>query len=82
MTTTVSRKQLQKQIEQLPDDVVQQIADFTFFVMARRNIDPLYANWTTSQWQDFSLEQFFRERDDDVEYTLDDAQEKKRKASC
>lgn len=74
MTNLISREQLYKQINRLPDDIVQQIADFTFFVMARREIAPLYAEWKGSQWQDFSLEQFFRE-DDEVEYTLKDAQE-------
>ncbi len=74
MTTVVFREQLWKQIDTLPDDIVQQIADFTFFVMARRGITPLYADWDSSQWQDFSLEQFFRE-DDEVEYSLEDAQE-------
>lgn len=74
MSTMPFREQLQKQIDTLPDDIVQQIADFTFFVMARRDIAPLYADWTNSQWQDFSLEQFFRE-DDEVEYSLVDAQE-------
>ncbi|VAW29750.1 hypothetical protein MNBD_CHLOROFLEXI01-1005 [hydrothermal vent metagenome] len=68
------RQQLQNQISELPDDIVQQIADFTFFVMTRRDLTPMYADWTNSQWQDFSLEQFFRE-DDEVEYTLEDAQE-------
>ena len=74
MTTVAFREQLQKQIDTLPDDIVQQIADFTFFVMSRREITPLYADWDSSQWQDFSLEQFFRE-EDEVEYSLDDAQE-------
>ena len=74
MTTVTFRKQLYKQIDKLPDDIVQQIADFTFFVMTRREIAPLYAEWNSSQWQDFSLEQFFRE-DDEVEYSLEDAQE-------
>ncbi len=74
MTTVAFREQLQKQIDTLPDDIVQQIADFTFFVMARRKITPSYADWDNSQWQDFSLEQFFRE-DDEVEYSLEDAQE-------
>jgi len=74
MTIAAFREQLQKQIDTLPDDIVQQIADFTFFVMARRDIAPLYADWDGSQWQDFSLEQFFRE-DDEVEYSLEDAQE-------
>jgi hypothetical protein len=75
MTTMTVREQLQKQIDTLPDDIVQQIADFTFFVMARRDIAPLYVDWTNNQWQDFSLEQFFRE-DDEVEYSLEDAQYK------
>jgi len=74
MTTATFREQLQKQINRLPDDIVQQIADFTFFVMARREINPLFADWENNQWQDFSLEQFFRE-DDEVEYSLEDAQE-------
>ncbi|MBE2198171.1 MAG: hypothetical protein IAE79_06135 [Anaerolinea sp.] len=74
MTTMTVREQLQKQIDMLPDDIVQQIVDFTFFIMDRRDIAPLYADWTNNQWQDFSLEQFFRE-DDEVEYTLEDAQE-------
>lgn len=74
MTNMISCEQLNKQINSLPDDIVQQIADFTFFVMARREIAPLYTEWKGSQWQDFSLEQFFRE-EDEVEYTLKDAQE-------
>ena len=74
MTTVTLREQLQKQIDTLPDDIVQQIADFTFFVMARRDIAPLYSDWTNKQWQDFSLMQFFRD-DDEVEYSLEDAQE-------
>ena len=74
MTTVAVREQLQKQIDTLPDDIVQQIADFTFFVMARRNITPLYADWDKDQWQNFALEQFFRE-DDEVVYSLEDAQE-------
>jgi hypothetical protein len=74
MTTVTFREQLKKQIDTLPDDIVQQIADFTFFIMARREVTPIYVDWTDSQWQDFSLEQFFRE-DDEVEYALEDAQE-------
>ena len=74
MTSIAIREQLQQQIDTLPDDVVRQIADFTFFVMARRDIVPMYADWTNHQWQRFSLEQFFRE-DDEVEYSLEDAQE-------
>ena len=56
------------------EDVVEQIAGFTLFVMTRRQITPAYVEWDKSQWQDFALMHFFREADD-VTYSLDDAQE-------
>ena len=68
------REQLHHQIDNLPDDIVQQIADFTLFVMTRRNLTPAYTDWQSSEWQDFVLSQFFRE-EDEVEYSLEDAQE-------
>ncbi|MCB0163073.1 MAG: hypothetical protein KDI79_02530 [Anaerolineae bacterium] len=68
------REQLHDQIDNLPDDIVQQIADFTLFVMTRRNLTPAYTDWQSSEWQDFVLSQFFRE-EDEVEYSLEDAQE-------
>ena len=68
------REQLQQQLDSLPDDIVQQIADFTLFVMTRRNLTPAYTDWQSSEWQDFVLSQFFRE-EDEVEYSLEDAQE-------
>lgn len=74
MTTTPVREQLHKYIDSLPDDIVQQISDFVLFVMARRSISSTYVDWNNDQWQDFVLEQFFRE-EDEVEYTLEDAQE-------
>jgi len=74
MTTLTIREQLYKQIDNLPDDVVEQIADFTLFVMARRRITPGYVDWDSNQWQDFALGQLYRE-DDEVEYSLEDAQE-------
>ena len=74
MTTVTIREQLYKQIDDLPDDVVEQIADFTLFVMARRQIAPSHVGWSSNQWQDFALGQLFRE-DDEVEYSLEDAQE-------
>ena len=74
MTTVTIREQLYKQIANLPDDVVEQIADFTLFVMARRQIAPSYVDWDNEQWQDFALGQLFRE-DDEVEYSLEEAQE-------
>ena len=74
MTIGTIREQLYRQIESLPDDVVEQIADFTLFVMARRKIAPSYTDWGGHQWQDFTLEQLFRENDE-VEYSLEDAKE-------
>ena len=42
MVTVTYREQLQKQINTLPDDIVQQIADFTSFVIARRKITSVH----------------------------------------
>ena len=74
MATVTIREQLYKQIDNLPDDVVEQIADFALFVMARRQTTPSYVEWGSNQWQDFALGQLFRE-DDEIEYSLEDAQE-------
>ncbi len=73
MTAMMTREKLYKQIDSLPDDVVQQVADFALFVMARRGISPVYMDWNDSQWQDFVLGQFFRD-EDEIEYSLKDAQ--------
>ncbi len=74
MTVQTLKEKLNEQINNLPDEIVQQIADYTLFIMARRNIQPLYAEWTKSEWQDFSLSQFFRD-DDEVSYSISDAKE-------
>ena len=71
---TAIREQLHRQIDTLPDEVVQLLADFALFVMARRKIAPIVTDWGQNEWQEFSLEQFFRD-DDPVEYTLNDAKE-------
>jgi hypothetical protein len=74
MTNETIREQLCKQIDSLPDDVVEQVADFTLFLMSRRQIASSYADWSSHEWHDFALGQLFRE-DDEVEYSLKDAQE-------
>lgn len=74
MKTTLPREQLHKQIDQLPDDLVAQIADFALFLLAKRKAAPGYEEWSEAQWHNFALEQFFRE-DDDVTYTIADARE-------
>lgn len=74
MTRANVREQLHQQIDRLPDDLVEQIADFTLFVMARRQVAPNYADWDQRQWQEFALQQILRE-DDEAEYSLEDAQE-------
>lgn len=75
MKSTLSRDQLRKQIDTLPDDLVEQIADFALFLLAKRKAEPLYEDWNEQQWRDFSLEQFFREEGDEVTYTIADARE-------
>ncbi len=71
---TAIREQLHQQIDNLPDEVVQIVADFALFVMARRQIAPTFMDWSNDEWQTFALDQFLRD-DDTVEYTLSDAQE-------
>lgn len=68
MGSVTIREQLHKQIDVLPDEVVEQIADFTAFLMVKKGVEI-----ERSQWQDFALAQFFREGDE-VGYSLDDAQ--------
>ena len=74
MNSSTIREQLYKQIDKLPDELVEQIVDFTIFVMARRQIKPTYDDWSQGQWQEFTLAQFFRE-EDEVEYILNEAKE-------
>ncbi|GIL14928.1 MAG: hypothetical protein BroJett039_01010 [Chloroflexota bacterium] len=71
---TAVREQLHQQIDTLPDEVVQVIADFASFVMTRRQIASTVTDWENLEWQTFALDRFFRE-DDPVVYTLKDAQE-------
>ena len=76
MTTMTIREQLSRQIDSLPDDLVEQIADFALFLMARRQIAPSYEEWGDNHWQSFALGQLLREEDEDeVVYSLADAQE-------
>ncbi|MBK8429792.1 MAG: hypothetical protein IPL28_00220 [Chloroflexi bacterium] len=71
------REKLHHQIDTLPEDVVELIADFTLFIMSRRKMPPLYEDWSDIEWQDFAMQQFFRdvETEDEVEYFLEDARE-------
>lgn len=57
------------------DELIREIADFVAFVLARRRMLAPYADWTQDEWHQFALSQFLRETEDDVEYSLDDAQE-------
>ena len=66
MTSITLRKQLYSQIDGLPDDIIRQIAEFTSFLMAKVNKTVDYVEWSDSEWQEFSMEQFFREDDEDV----------------
>ncbi len=68
------RKQLHQQIDQLPDHIVEQIANFTLLITTHQNNISEYTNWQDQDWQEFLLEQFFRE-EDEIEYSLENAQE-------
>jgi vesicle coat complex subunit len=72
MTAHSLRKQIQQQIEALPEDILREVADFMAFVVARRRYEGEIADWDEETWQQMAIEQFFRESSD-VEYTIDDA---------
>lgn len=75
MDTAKIRKELHQRIDVLSDEIIEQIAaDFTLFILARKQKSLSYTEWEASQWQKLTLKQFFRD-DDDVEYTLADAKE-------
>ncbi len=68
------RERLHQQIDRLPDHIVEQIANFTLLITTHQNNISEYTNWQDQDWQEFSLERFFRE-EDEIEYSLEDAQE-------
>ena len=70
----ISREQLHQQIDQLPDHIVERIANFTSSIIKQQNNIVDYSNWENKDWQKFSLQEFFRE-EDEIEYSLEDAQE-------
>lgn len=72
--SVTSREQLHQQIDQLPDHIVEQIANFTSFIITQQSNMPEYSNWEDKDWQEFSLQNFFRE-ENEIEYCLEDAQE-------
>ena len=73
MSATI-REELHQQIDRLPDDIVEKIANFTRLISPEPNNISEYTNWQDEDWQKFSLEQFFKEGDE-IEYFLEDAQE-------
>ncbi len=74
MNPILLRDRLHKEIDQLPDDIIEQIADFTLLIMGQHDVAPIHDDWGQEEWQNFAWAQFFRE-DDDVEYPLQDAKE-------
>jgi len=72
MSATI-REELHQQIDRLPDDIVEKIANFTRLISPEPNKISEHTNWQDEDWQKFSLEQFFKEGDE-IEYSLADAQ--------
>ena len=72
--SVTSREQLHQQIDQFSDHIVEQIANFTSSIITQQNNIPEYSNWEDKDWQEFSLQIFFND-DDEIEYSLEDAQE-------
>ena len=64
MSSLSMRHRLHEQIDRLPDELVQQIADFALFLNAKQQVIPRYENWSEETWQEFALQQFFRADDE------------------
>ncbi len=58
MSVTSSEK-LHQQIDQLPDHIVEQIANFTSSIITQQSNIPECSNWEDKDWQEFSLQIFF-----------------------
>ena len=69
------RDELHQQIDALPADVLAEVADFTAFVIERRRHGVTYREWSDVDWRSFAIDQLLREGDEDVVYTLEDAEE-------
>jgi hypothetical protein len=55
--------------------LVKQIASLILSIATKQKIGVSeYTDWQSTQWQDFVLTQFFGE-DDEIEYSLEDAEE-------
>ena len=57
------REQLHQQIDNLPDEIVEKIAQFTLSITNDYDINIAeYTDWQKKEWQEFSLSQFFFRR--------------------
>ena len=73
--SATTREQLHQQIDSLPDDIIEQIANLILSITTQEKIAASeYTDWQSIQWEEFSLTQLFRE-DDEIEYSLEDAEE-------
>lgn len=71
----MTREQLHQQIDRLPDDIIEQIANLILSITTQQKISVSeYTDRESSQWQEFSLTQLFC-KDDEIEYSLEDAEE-------
>ena len=74
MAVDLLRKKMHQQIDNLPADILQEVADFMSFVVERRFREKI-EDWDDETWQKMALEQFFRDDEGEVVYTLEDAVE-------
>lgn len=56
--SATTREELHQQIDQLPGDIVEKIANFIRFISTETYNISEYTNWQNEDWQKFSLEHF------------------------
>lgn len=75
MNTTPVREQLNQQLNELPDDIVAEIADFTAFVLQRRQSRRHILSGAKGSGSRYRSVSSCAATGDDVEYTVEDAEE-------
>lgn len=61
MTSQPLRDRLHRDIDALPVSILVEVADFTAYLMAKREAAAEVGDWTEDAWHTFAIEQFFRD---------------------
>ena len=69
------RALLHKQVDEAPEPILNQMSRFLSELLHKTPNEGGASAWSNTNWQEFALQQFFRDLEDEPIYTLEDAQE-------